>query len=145
MRGHPDFEFSAPGSTRVLLAESSRIFAEALMSAIDVDPLLEPIGYALDSWEALELVETLDPDVVVVGPRLKDLDGLTLAHLLNELWPRVRVLVLAETDAGHPPAADSLPLDRSADELLDAIAAASVRPPRLALVGSTSQVEASDA
>jgi CheY-like chemotaxis protein len=156
MRGHPDFDFlvrrqqqlsgssfavesRAYGPTRVLIAQSSRMLAEALMLAIDVEPWLEPIGYALDGWEALELIESLSPDVVVVGPNLNSLDSLTLTRLLNECWPNVRVLVLADAQAhdlvaqAHAAgAAGCLPVERSADELIDAIATASLRPLRLA-------------
>jgi DNA-binding NarL/FixJ family response regulator len=160
MRGHPDFDFLvrrqqqlsasghaydawAPGATRVLIAESSRMVAEALILAIDVEPSLEPIGYAVDGWEALELTESLCPDVIVVGPRLKSLSSLTLTRLLTECWPHVSVIVLTEThmpeqigEAQAAGAADCLPLDRSADELIDAIATASVRPLRLADTGA---------
>jgi DNA-binding NarL/FixJ family response regulator len=153
MRGHPDFDFLlrrqqqlgesvaaygswAHGTTRVLLAQSSRLLAESLMVALDLEPSLEPIGYALDGWEALELTETLDPDVIVVGPNLRNMDSLTLTRLLNECWPEVRVLVLRETDrldqvgqALAAGAAGCLAVDRSPDELIEAIAAASVRPP----------------
>jgi DNA-binding NarL/FixJ family response regulator len=162
MRGHPDMEFMlrrqhrlsesdrdlayrASGPIRVLFAESSRMVAEALMLAIDLESSLEPIGYALEGWEALELVESLRPDVVVVGPRLPGLDGLTLNRLLNELWPPVRVVLL--TDSQVPDATDAveyLPLDRSADELIETITAASASRPRLAAVGSYAQLEAID-
>ena len=159
MRGHPDFEFMlrrqrqlsesdrdaafcVPGSTRVLFAESNRMVAEALMFAVDVEPSLEPIGYALEGWEALELAESLRPDVIVVGPHLEGLDSLTLTRLVNECWPSVHVVVLAEAhvpdqlgQAHAAGAAECVPLDRSADELIDAIAAAAKRPARLAAVG----------
>jgi DNA-binding NarL/FixJ family response regulator len=153
MRGHSDFllrrqqqlsdshavRSRALGTTRVLLAQSSRMLAEALMLALDVEHSVEPIGYALDGWEALELTETLSPDVVVVGPNLKGLDSLTLTRLLDECWPEVRVVVLTEVhrpdqvgQAQAAGAADCLTLDHSADELIEAVTAATVRPLRLA-------------
>jgi DNA-binding NarL/FixJ family response regulator len=146
MRGHPDFEFllrrqaqldassrsvaATPlDSTRVLIAESNRMVAEALMLAIDVEPALEPIGYALDGWEAIELAETLSPDVVVVGPKLVGLDAFTLVGLLNEFWPSVQVIRLTTSGVSDRRARRSatercISLDRSADELVEAIAAA---------------------
>lgn len=165
MRGHPDFDFLlrrqqqlsesghavdswALGTTRVLLAQPSRMLAEALMLAIDVEPSLEPVGFALDGWEALELTERLGPDVIVVGTNLKSLDGFTLTRLLDECWPDVRVVMLTEPQfpdqvgqAQAAGAAGCLPLDRSADELIEAITAATVRPLRLALAGSFAQDE----
>jgi DNA-binding NarL/FixJ family response regulator len=165
MRGQPDFDFvlepqqwlSTPdrpaasggrGSTRVLFAESNRMVAEALMLAIEIEPSLDPIGYALGGWEALELTESLRPDVIVVGPQLAGEDGFPVMQLLSELYPRVRLVVLTETEGGdqaaQDPAAavDYLPLDRSTDELIDAIGAASARPSRLSLVGANAPAEA---
>jgi DNA-binding NarL/FixJ family response regulator len=111
------------------------------MLALDVEPSLEPIGYALNGWEALELTESLGPDVLVVGPNLRSVDSLTLTRLVNECWPEVRVVVLTEPQAldyagqAHAAgAAGCLPLDRSADELIEAITGATVRPLRLAEV-----------
>ena len=167
MRGQPDFDFlfapqpwlSTParsaasgrrGSTRVLFAESNRMVAEALMLAIEIEPSLDPIGYALGGWEALELMESLSPDVIVVGPQLAADDGFPVMRLLTELYPRVRLVVLTETESGdqaaQDPAApvDYLPLDRSTDELIDAIAAASARSNRLSLVGANTPAEAQD-
>jgi DNA-binding NarL/FixJ family response regulator len=145
MREHPDSEFlfrrhqrlaaerdldvGAAGSIRVLLAEPNRMVAEALMISIDIGPSVEPIGYALDGWAALELVESLDPDVIVVGPRLTGLDSVTLARLLDEHWPRIRVVMLTDPTR-HRPAPESsydLPLDCSTDELIDAIVTVSAR------------------
>jgi DNA-binding NarL/FixJ family response regulator len=167
MRGQPDFDFlfepqqwrsesvpagasGAHGSTRVLFAESNRMVAEALMLAIEIEPSLDPIGYALGGWEALELTESLSPDVIVVGPQLTGEDGFPVIRLLTELYPRVRLVVLTDTEgrdqAGEDLAAavDYLPLNRSTDELIDAIGAASARPNRLSLVGSNAPAEAQD-
>jgi DNA-binding NarL/FixJ family response regulator len=142
MRGHPDFEFllrrqeqlnasnrdralAAPGSTRVLVAESNRLVAEALMLAIDVEPTLEPIGYALDGWEAIELTGSLGPDVIVIGAKLAGLDAFTLTGLLKDFWPSVSTIRL--TDWRSSAADGCVSLDRSADELIDAITAAAAQ------------------
>jgi len=119
---------------RVLVAHDSRLLAEALMFALETDPMLEPIGYALDGWEAFELVSTLRPDVILVGPELSGLDGLSLIRFVHMVWPRVRIIVLADTQVPHEVeeaygvgASDYLPNDRSTDELLDAIGSACLR------------------
>jgi DNA-binding NarL/FixJ family response regulator len=64
-----------------------------------------------------------------------------LTGLLKEYWPHVRVVVLAEAQAPDQVgralaagAADCVSLDCSADELIDAIAAAAARSSRLAEV-----------
>jgi DNA-binding NarL/FixJ family response regulator len=152
MRGHPDFEFllrrqeqlnasKAPSSTRVLVAESNRLVAEALMLAIDVEPRFEPIGYALDGWEAIELTETLGPDVIVIGAKLAGLDAFTLTGLLEEFWPSISTVRL--TDRRSLAADGCVSLDRSADELIDAITAAAALGRRPATAPSYAQAERS--
>jgi DNA-binding NarL/FixJ family response regulator len=120
---------------RILIAHDSRLVAEALMFTLETDALLEPIGYALDGWEAFELVSTLRPDVILVGSRLSGLDGLTLTRFVHMVWPRVRIIVLAEKQVPHEVeeafglgASDYLPWDRSTDDLLNAIGRACLRP-----------------
>ena len=120
--------------TRVLVVDDSRLLAESLMFTLESDPLLEPIGYALDGWEALELISAFEPDALLVGSELVGLDSLAFTRLVHMVWPQVLIIVLAEAqvpreveEAYAVGAADYLPKDRSADELLDAIHAARAR------------------
>jgi len=130
-----DRGWPTPGKgLRVLVAAESRIVAEALMFSLDTDPRLEPIGYALDGWEALEYVAMLEPDVVVVGPRLASLDPFKFSQFAHELAPDVLLTMLCEqlvpanVEAAYAiGVADCLPTGRSIDELLRAIADARTR------------------
>jgi DNA-binding NarL/FixJ family response regulator len=127
-------ESFAQGRLRVLIADESRLVAEALMFALDSDPRLEAIGYGLDGWEALELAATHDPDVVLIGARLSGLDQLELSRVVHELLPDALLILLcdrlvpADVEAAYATgAADYLPMSRSADQLLHAISAARTR------------------
>jgi DNA-binding NarL/FixJ family response regulator len=124
------------GGTRVLVASASRLYAEALMLTVDVDPQLEPIGYALDPSEALELIDELEPDVILVGD-LREIDNVTFTRIVHALSPRVRIIVLAdrlvpaEVEAAYAAgAADYLAADVYADDLLAAIEASCARQVR---------------
>jgi DNA-binding NarL/FixJ family response regulator len=119
---------------RVLVADDSRLVAEALMFSLDTDPKLEAIGYALDGWEALEYMATLEPDVVVIGPRLTGLGPFEFSRFAREVSPNVLLIMLCERlvpasvkSAYAIGVADCLPACRSIDELLRAISAARVR------------------
>jgi len=115
---------------RVLVADSRRIIAEALTFAIESDPRLEAVGYALDGWDALELVSSFEPDVVVVGPSLNGLDQLQFTSLVREFFPEVLpILICARGDrvAAYDAGATScLAESCSADELLRAVTAATL-------------------
>jgi DNA-binding NarL/FixJ family response regulator len=119
---------------RVLVTADSRLVAEALMFSLDADPKLEPIGYALDGWDALEYVAMLEPDVVLVGPRLASLDPFKFSRFAHELSPDVLLIMLCErlvpesVEAAYAiGVADCLPMDRSIDQLLRAISDARMR------------------
>jgi DNA-binding NarL/FixJ family response regulator len=111
------------------------------MFSLDADPKLEPIGYALDGWQALEYTAILEPDAVLVGPHLPSLDPLAFSRLTHELFPHVLLIMLCERlvpatveSASAVGVAGCLPMDRSIDELLRAIADS--QPPRLSLVST---------
>jgi DNA-binding NarL/FixJ family response regulator len=119
---------------RVLVTEDRRLVAEALMFSLDTDPKLEAIGYALNGWEALEYIETLNPDVVLVGPRLSGLDPIGFCQFTHEIFPNVLLIMLCERlvpaaveSAYAIGVADCLPLERSVDDLLRSISDAQKR------------------
>jgi DNA-binding NarL/FixJ family response regulator len=98
------------------------------MFMLDSDPRVDAIGYGLDGWEALELVASLEPDVVIVGPKLTGLDQRHFGHWVHQFFPRVLLVLLRErlvpeqVEAAYAAgAADCLPTSCSADELLHAI------------------------
>jgi len=139
LEGHEDAIASLPQRQpiRVLIVEDSRLIAEALMFTLDSVPTLEPVGYALDGWEAIGLAAFLDPDVILVGSRLRGLDCLAFTQLMHLVRRETQIIVLAEPHAPHDGeeavvagAADYLPLDRSTDELVEAITQAWARQAR---------------
>jgi DNA-binding NarL/FixJ family response regulator len=123
LRRHPQ-----TGRLRVIVAERSRLVAEALMFTLDTDPRLDAIGYALDGWEALGLVASHHPDAVVVGANLPGLDQASFTAFVHDFFPGALLIQLRkrlvphEVEAAYADgAADCLPTTCSADELLHAI------------------------
>ena len=123
LRRHPP-----AGRLRVIVAERSRLVAEALMFTFDTDPRLDAIGYALDGWEAIGLVASHQPDVVVVGANLPGLDQASFTGFVHEFFPQALLILLRERLVPHEVqaayadgAADCLPTSCSTDELLHAI------------------------
>ena len=139
---HNDHRPAAPARpsrsrpVRVLILERNRLAAEALMFVLDTDPRLEPIGYGLNSWQALELIASYDPDSVIVGADLVGLEQLEFCSSVHQLFPDVRLIALQEQfvsddDEGSDaaPTADCFLTSCSSDELLDAILATDPRLP----------------
>ena len=92
----------------MLVADESRLIAETLMFAFGTNERLEPVGYALDGWEAVELATALEPDVIVVGAELDGLDSLSFVRLADRIWPRTRIVLLADEHSLEAGAAHSV-------------------------------------
>ncbi len=117
------------GRLRVVLVDADHRVRECLRDLINVDEGIEVVGTAGHASAAIELVEAARPHVVVVDPRLPELEaGLALVAQLRETFPSVRVLVLGWSEALVGAAANSGAdgtLDKTAhpDELVAQIVA----------------------
>jgi DNA-binding NarL/FixJ family response regulator len=89
--------------TRVLIADDqlrARRSLEALLTAMRwshnrcSESLIETVGEASDGQEAIDQVELLRPDVVVMELHMPRLNGMTAIRTIKSRWPEVRVVVL---------------------------------------------------
>jgi DNA-binding NarL/FixJ family response regulator len=78
----------------VLLADDDRRFAEALHALVDEQPDLRVVGAATDGLEALELVDQLEPDAVVLDLHMPRLDGVSAAARLRRDHPDLCLIAL---------------------------------------------------
>lgn len=86
---------------RVLLAEDHEMVREGLKALVNAQPDMEVVGEASGGRMAVQLVEQLQPDVVVMDISMPELNGLKATELIKQTCPQVRVLTLTRhTDAG---------------------------------------------
>ena len=55
---------------------------------------IEVVGEAKNGLEAIELVESLKPDVVLMDLVMPELDGIQATEQIKTKWPEVKVLML---------------------------------------------------
>ena len=129
-----DAPLESPLPLRVVVVDADERTRESLAGLLAIGRRCIVVGSAGHVPQALSLVGQLVPDVIVVDPRLPEIDGgrafIAQARVLS---PQVRVLVMSSTaDLEHDP------LPGGADgyirktfrprELLDAVLAAARRP-----------------
>ena len=116
------------GRIRVLIADDHNLFAQALQAILGTDERFEIVALARDGRQAVELVETLAPDVVLMDIAMPVLDGFAATKQLRKTHPDLPVLMLTGSNsrvdvdkARTSGAAGYVTKDRIAGELIDAI------------------------
>ena len=80
---------------RVVVVDADHRVRASLAGLLDLGEHLEVVGQAGDVGAALAICQTTRPEVVVVDPRLPDVDGgLALITVLRRRVPGIRVLVI---------------------------------------------------
>ncbi len=79
---------------RVLLAEDHTIVRKGIRSLLDDEAQIEVVGEAGDGREALEKVEDLHPDIVLMDIAMPHMNGLEATRQIKKLFPEVKVIVL---------------------------------------------------
>jgi DNA-binding NarL/FixJ family response regulator len=117
--------------TRVLIADDSHLFGDALELMLAGDERVEVVGRALDGGQAITLARELDPDVVLLDLSMPGIDGFeAIGAMLADDAAR-RVVVLSGSDdpedverAHEAGAIGYLTKERIADELVPSVLAA---------------------
>jgi DNA-binding NarL/FixJ family response regulator len=128
---HTDGTDLGVSTTRVLIVDDDVPTRIGLRSILDAESGVDVVGEAADGREACNLVDSLEPDVVLMDVRMRPMDGITAtrtitsdAHSLDR--PRVIVLTTFDHDeyvfgALRAGASGFLLKRTPAEELVDAI------------------------
>jgi two-component system NarL family response regulator len=82
------------GSVRVLVVDDSPVYRRGMSRAVGLHKGLELVGEADGGEAALDAIERLRPDVVLLDLRMPDIDGLEVLDRLRDLDPPARCKVL---------------------------------------------------
>lgn len=83
---------------KILIVDDQKTIQEVLLGYIEGEPGLEVIGIASDGQQALNIVEQLRPDVVLMDIEMPTLDGLTATRIITERFVETQVLILSVHD-----------------------------------------------
>jgi two-component system chemotaxis response regulator CheY len=78
----------------ILIAEDNPVVREVLRGVMRHDDRLRIVGEASNGQLALELVESLKPDLVCLDVLMPGLDGLTVLKTIKEKFPETRVIIV---------------------------------------------------
>lgn len=93
------------GRIRIVIADDQELIRVGFTMVINSQPDMQVVGQASDGGKAVELVEELHPDIVLMDVRMPGMDGLTAtaritayAHANEEGERHTRVIILTTFD-----------------------------------------------
>lgn len=79
---------------RVLLVDDQSIIRQGLKVLLELEPDLQIVGEADNGQTAIELVDTLQPDIVLMDIRMPIMDGVAATQAINVRSAGTKILVL---------------------------------------------------
>ncbi|MDJ0589226.1 MAG: response regulator transcription factor [Pleurocapsa sp. MO_226.B13] len=83
---------------RLLLVDDQELVCQGLRAMLNLESDLEVVGVANNGQAAIEQVETLQPDVVLMDIRMPIMDGREATRIICQKFPKTKVLVVSTFD-----------------------------------------------
>lgn len=83
---------------RVLLVDDQSIIRQGLKALLELEPDLQVVGDAENGQSAIQQVEALQPDVVLMDIRMPVMDGIAATRSIYQRFAGTKVLVLTTFD-----------------------------------------------
>ena len=95
--GNGRSELRVPSTTRtvrVVIAEDESLFVEAVEALLELDERIEVVGRARDGLEALRLVATVRPDVILMDLDMPRINGIGATRRITADYPLTQVVIV---------------------------------------------------
>lgn len=80
---------------RILIVDDQNIVRQGVQALLEPRTEFKVVGTASDGKSAIELVETLKPDVVLIDIEMPGMSGITATHKICQEFPQTKVLILS--------------------------------------------------
>lgn len=81
---------------RVLIVDDQAFIRRGLKALLAEEPDIRVCGEAQDGRDAVRMVETLLPDVVIMDISMPNVDGLQATRVIREFFPKVQVVTVSQ-------------------------------------------------
>ncbi len=82
----------------ILLVDDQALLCEVLKTWLDVEKDITVLGVAHNGQDAIQEVEKLQPDIVLMDIDMPQMDGLQATKIISQRFPKVKVIFLSGHD-----------------------------------------------
>ncbi len=86
---------------KIIIADDHQLFREGLVNLLTDTNSIEIIGQAENGKDAIELVERLSPDIVIMDIGMPIINGIEATALLRQKNPKIKVIALSMHSEKH--------------------------------------------
>ncbi len=83
---------------RILIADDHPIVRDGLRKLLSLEDDFEVVGEANDGREVLDLIQEVEPDVLLLDLRMPNLDGLSTLQAMQQTGKRTKVIILTASE-----------------------------------------------
>lgn len=83
---------------RVVLVDDQTLIRQGIQTLLDLEADITVVGSAGNGHEALAVIETARPDVVLMDVRMPGMDGVAATRAISARFPEVGVIILTTFD-----------------------------------------------
>ena len=84
---------TGPRRTRILIVDDSAVMRSLLRAVVSCDADLEIVGTAVDGASALDSLQILRPDIILLDVEMPVMDGLATLQVLRRQWSKIPVIM----------------------------------------------------
>jgi DNA-binding NarL/FixJ family response regulator len=79
---------------KVLLVDDQTLIRQGIRLLLEIETDIQVVGQAANGRAAIEQVEALQPDVILMDVRMPEMDGVAATRELSARYPEVKVIIL---------------------------------------------------
>jgi len=83
---------------KVLIADDHKVFRDGIISILEGENDIEVVGEVGDGRAVIALLETVEPDVILMDITMGDAGGIETSTIIKEKFPTIKILALSMHD-----------------------------------------------
>jgi DNA-binding NarL/FixJ family response regulator len=80
--------------SRILIVDDSASFRRGMRALLEIQPDMQVVGEAPDGDKALEWIEKLRPNLVLLDAQMPGMTGVEATRLIKSRWPQTKVILM---------------------------------------------------